>query len=43
MMIPMAECPGGSGPEEPRNTAAGDSRLRGPGGGAAGRASLCGV
>lgn len=39
----MAECPWGSGPEEPCNTAAADSRLRGPSGGAAGRASLCGV
>lgn len=39
----MPECPGGSGPEEPCNAAAKDSRLGGPGCGAAGRASLCRV
>lgn len=39
----MPECPGGSGPEEPCNAAAKDSRLCGPGCGAAGRASLCRV
>lgn len=39
----LAECSGGSGPEEPRNAAAADSGLRGPSGGAAGRAALCRV
>lgn len=41
--VTMAECPGGSGPEKPRHAAATDPWLRGPGGGASGRASLCGV
>lgn len=39
----IPECPGGSGPEEPRNRAAEDSRLCGPGRGASGRAPLCRV
>lgn len=39
----LAERPGRPGPEKPRHTAAEDSRLCGPGGGAAGRATLCRV
>lgn len=38
-----AERPGGSCPEEPRDTAAADPRLGGPSSGATGRAPLCGV